>query len=179
MTAEKLSRPSTSPQTAARMSRQATRDTAPELALRRELHRRGLRYCVDHPLPNIPRRRADITFTKARVVVFVDGCFWHMCPEHHTLPTTNAQWWRRKLEGNVERDRQTDTTLMEAGWTVLRFWEHMDVTESANVVEQAVRLPNDAEDRRTRRVAQNDSKPLDRDSHLRDSLAYEEPHRLS
>lgn len=87
----------------------------------------GLRYRVNQPLPGMPRRRADVTFTRARVAVFVDGCFWHRCPIHATTPANNGSWWARKLAGNVARDRETDAKLREAGWTVLRFWEHEDM----------------------------------------------------
>lgn len=123
----------------ARMSRQAARDTKPELALRRELHRRGLRYRVDAPLPDMPRRRADLLFRPTRVAVFVDGCFWHCCPEHGVAPKNNSDWWESKLGRNVQRDRDTDRHLMKLGWTVLRFWEHEDMIHAAGLVEQAVR----------------------------------------
>jgi DNA mismatch endonuclease, patch repair protein len=117
---------------------QATRrtDTAPELALRRELHRRGLRYRVDYPV--LPRRRADVAFPRQRVAVFVDGCFWHSCPDHGTQAKANAEWWRAKLEANVERDRDTDARLAAAGWTVVRAWEHEPVPEVADVVTRAL-----------------------------------------
>lgn len=123
----------------ARMKAQRTRDTGPELALRRLLHRRGLRYRVDHrPLRGV-RRRADVVFTRARVAVFVDGCFWHGCPEHGTWPKANATWWREKIEANRKRDRATDERLREAGWLPLRVWEHEDVATAANGIEAAVR----------------------------------------
>jgi len=105
------------------------RDTGPELALRRMLHARGLRYRVDHALPFDRRRRADIVFTRARVAVFVDGCFWHGCPEHGTTPRTNSTFWAAKIARNRARDADTDARLAEAGWTVLRFWEHEDVED--------------------------------------------------
>jgi DNA mismatch endonuclease (patch repair protein) len=106
------------------MSRQRTRDTRPELAVRRRLHALGYRYRVDHrPLPDL-RVRGDVVFTRARVVVFVDGCFWHRCPEHATSPRHNGAWWREKLSTNVARDRSTDRRLAEAGWRVVRIWEH-------------------------------------------------------
>ncbi|GAA4520449.1 very short patch repair endonuclease [Brachybacterium paraconglomeratum] len=117
------------------MSRQRRRDTVPEVALRRELHARGLRFRVDHPLPDMPRRRADVVFTRVRLAVFVDGCFWHDCPEHGTRPKTRASWWEAKLRKNVDRDRDTDTRLLEAGWTVLRVWEHESPVSSAAKVE--------------------------------------------
>jgi DNA mismatch endonuclease (patch repair protein) len=124
---------------ARRMSRQPRRDTAPEVALRRELHRRGMRFRVDWPLPGLPRRRADIAFTRQRLVVFVDGCFWHACPEHRTAPASNADWWAAKLQKNVSRDRDTDEHMALLGWTVLRFWEHEDPVGAAGFIEAAVR----------------------------------------
>ncbi|MDE0375489.1 MAG: very short patch repair endonuclease [bacterium] len=123
----------------AQMSRVKNRHTAPEMAIRRELHRRGLRYRVNMRLPEIGRTRPDIVFTRARVAVFVDGCFWHRCPEHGTSPKTNAHWWRRKLDTNVERDRTTDTALAKVGWKVIRIWEHEDTSTAADRVEAIVR----------------------------------------
>ena len=120
----------------ARMSRQRRRDTAPEVTLRRLLHRNGLRFRVDHPLPGMPRRRGDIVFTRARLAVFVDGCFWHSCPQHATTPATRTRWWTEKLERNVARDRDTDRRLAEQGWTYLRFWEHEDPVTCETTVEQ-------------------------------------------
>jgi DNA mismatch endonuclease, patch repair protein len=125
--------------TSRRMSRQRTRDTEPEMLLRRELHRRGLRYRVDAALPGLPRRRADVLFTRARVAVFVDGCFWHGCPEHKTAPASNGAWWATKLARNIERDRETDAHLRSFGWTVLRVWEHEDIQHAATDIEQMVR----------------------------------------
>lgn len=115
------------------------RDTQPELVVRRELHRRGLRYRVDYPLPMAPRRRADIAFTKVKVVVFIDGCFWHSCPVHRTSPTRNSNYWQPKLARNRARDVETNQMLVDAGWTVLRFWEHDDPACVADAIETAVR----------------------------------------
>ncbi len=112
--------------TSARMSRQRRAHTDPELALRRELHRAGLRYFVDRPPIKGQRRRADVVFPRLRLAVYVDGCFWHRCPVHATAPKNNAEWWADKLAGNVARDRATDTALREAGWQVVRVWEHED-----------------------------------------------------
>lgn len=128
-------RPQVEPTVAARMSRQKRRDTAPEIALRRELHRRGMRFRVDASIQGLPRRRADIVFTRAKLAVFVDGCFWHSCPEHATMPATRQDWWQAKLRHNVERDRDTDRVLGELGWSVLRFWEHEDPRTAADRVE--------------------------------------------
>lgn len=123
----------------ARFRRQRIRDTAPELALRRELHRRGLRYRVDVPLLGPRRGRADILFTRARLVVMVDGCFWHRCPEHGLAPRGNAEWWRQKLDRNVARDRQTDAAVSALGWKVLRVWEHESPSVAADRIEEIVR----------------------------------------
>lgn len=121
------------------MARQATRDTAPEVALRRELHRRGLRFRVSlRPLPGL-RSTADVVFSRAKVAVYVDGCFWHSCPEHATLPSANRDWWRGKLLRNIERDRATDAALGAAGWRVVRVWDHEAATEAADRVEDALR----------------------------------------
>jgi DNA mismatch endonuclease, patch repair protein len=125
-----------SPEALRRMQRQRRTDTKPELALRRELYRRGLRYRIDvQVLPGL-RRRADVAFPRRRVAVFVDGCFWHACPEHGTSPKANAVWWRAKLDANVQRDRDTDRRLEEAGWTPVRIWEHEDPVRAADLVEQ-------------------------------------------
>ncbi|MFE9400282.1 very short patch repair endonuclease [Streptomyces sp. NPDC006530] len=113
-----------SPSVSARMSRQGSRDTTPELAVRKLLHAAGLRYRVNVPVPGMPRRTIDIAFGGAKIAVFLDGCFWHGCPQHATHPKANADWWRTKLEKNVARDRETTEHLTAAGWTVLRFWEH-------------------------------------------------------
>ena len=123
----------------AQMSRVRNRHTTPEMAVRRELYRRGLRYRVNMPLPQVGRTRPDIAFTRVRVAVFVDGCFWHRCSQHGSSPKTNADWWRRKLDTNVQRDRATDTALAEAGWTVVRIWEHEDARTAADRVEATVR----------------------------------------
>jgi DNA mismatch endonuclease (patch repair protein) len=127
-------RPVTDAKTSARLSKQRRRDTKPEVALRRELHRRGLRYFVDRaPLKGM-RRRADLVFPRRKVAVYVDGCFWHSCPVHATKPRNNAQWWADKLAANVARDRDTDTRLIEEGWRVVRIWEHEDPVVAAQRV---------------------------------------------
>lgn len=117
------------------------RDTSPELALRRRVHRLGLRYRVnERPLRSL-RRTGDLLFRRAKLVVFVDGCFWHSCPDHGSLPATRQEWWTAKLERTVQRDRETNAALRAAGWTVLRIWEHEDMDEAAQrVVATLVKL---------------------------------------
>lgn len=128
-----------SPGVSERMSRARRRDTAPELLIRREAHARGLRYRVDCALPGMPRRRADLVFRRAHVAVFVDGCFWHSCPQHSSIPRANQEWWADKLRRNSARDRGTDAHLEAIGWTVLRFWEHEDPAGAVDVIEATVR----------------------------------------
>jgi DNA mismatch endonuclease, patch repair protein len=116
---------------------QATRgrDTAPELALRRELHRRGLRYRVDAPILPGLRRRADLVFRKRRVAVFVDGCFWHGCPEHGTKSRSNVAFWSEKISTNIARDADTNRRLAELGWVVVRIWAHEAPEAAADRIE--------------------------------------------
>lgn len=115
------------------------RDTQPELALRSEVHARGLRFRVNsRPLPSF-RVTADLVFRRARVAVFVDGCFWHGCPQHFRPPKTNAEYWGRRIEANVRRRPEIEQALARAGWTAVRIWEHEDVTEAASRVVEAVR----------------------------------------
>jgi DNA mismatch endonuclease (patch repair protein) len=123
-----------------RMARTGQRDTKPEIALRRLLHERGMRYRVDRSvLPGV-RRRGDVVFGPSKVIVFVDGCFWHGCPDHATWPAHNAEFWREKIETNRLRDRDTDERLTKAGWKVVRVWEHESPAEAADRVEQLVRV---------------------------------------
>lgn len=115
------------------------RDTKPELRIRSALHRSGLRFRVDTaPLAGV-RRRADIVLTRVHVAVFIDGCFWHGCPEHFIPPKTNADYWRQKIQRNRDRDKDTDRILADEGWTVLRFWEHENPNEAANAIVKAWR----------------------------------------
>lgn len=115
-------------------------NTQPELRLRRALHALGLRYRVDlAPLPGL-RRRGDIVFTRRRVAVMVDGCFWHRCPAHGSQPKANSSWWSEKLDRNVERDRETDRLLRDAGWTVVRIWEHEPLNSAVAAVLAALDL---------------------------------------
>ena len=116
------------------------KDTAPELALRRELHRRGRRFRKHfRPVPAL-RCNADLVFTRARVAVFVDGCFWHRCPLHGTDPSRNGAWWAAKLNANAARDRRNDAALAAAGWLVVRVWEHEHSSDAADRVEAALRM---------------------------------------
>jgi len=115
-------------------------DTGPEVAVRSELHRRGLRFRKRLTIRLGGRRwtRPDVTFTRARVAVFVDGCFWHACPDHGTTPRVNAEYWGPKLARNVARDRDADDRLADLGWTVVRAWEHDDPVAIADRVTAAV-----------------------------------------
>ena len=141
-----------------RMQSQRVRDTRPELAVRRLLHAAGLRYRVDRPpLPGL-RRRADIVHGPSRLAVFIDGCFWHGCPTHGNLPTANAAFWEAKLARNRERDADTDRRLTEAGWEVIRAWEHEDPAD----VTRHILLRAAA--RRTRPVAPGRSPKQDWDA---------------
>lgn len=120
------------------MSKQRERDTTAETALRREVHRLGLRYRVHRrPLASV-RREADLVFGPAKVAVFVDGCFWHGCPEHGTWPKRNSEFWRAKIEKNQARDVDTGRRLAEAGWLAVRVWEHEDPTAAAKRVAKLV-----------------------------------------
>ena len=115
-------------------------DTGPEMALRRALHGAGYRYRKDHRLDLAPgvRVRPDIVFTARKVAVFVDGCFWHCCPEHGTQPTANTWYWAPKLSRNTARDRAADAALRQAGWMVVRLWEHESVDAAVTAVTQAL-----------------------------------------
>ncbi|MFC9918254.1 very short patch repair endonuclease [Agromyces binzhouensis] len=128
-----------SPATRSTMLGNRRRDTNPELAVRRQLHARGLRYRVDFAPPPTPRRRADIVFTRCRIAVFIDGCFWHGCPQHYVRPVTNADYWASKIERNVQRDSDTTARLRAAGWIALRSWEHEPPEAVADRVQEAVR----------------------------------------
>jgi len=135
-----LSRPLASSETARkRMRSTQQRDTPAELRIRKLLHAMGLRYSVDaKPLEDSPRR-ADVVFRHARVAVFVDGCFWHGCPEHGTWPKANDQFWRAKILANIERDANTNDRLRERGWLVIRVWEHEDLSAAAARIAKRVR----------------------------------------
>lgn len=120
------------------MARVSRRDTRAELLLRRALHARGLRFRVDRAVLRDRRRRVDIVFGPSRVAVFVDGCFWHGCPEHATQSRSNSEFWRSKVEANKARDRDTDRRLADAGWLVVRIWEHEDPESAADRIEALI-----------------------------------------
>jgi len=125
--------------TRSKMLGNRSRDTKPELRVRSLVHKRGMRYRVNQrPLPRV-RRTADIVFRRARVAVYIDGCFWHGCDQHYREPKTNTPYWRDKVDGNRRRDRETDDLLESEGWLVLRFWEHDEACNAATEIERAVR----------------------------------------
>lgn len=114
-------------------------DTKPEVILRSAVHRRGLRFRKDHLLRvGGLRVRPDLVFTRWRVAVFLDGCFWHACPDHSTTPKRNVDYWRPKLQGNVDRDRRVDAALEGDEWLVVRVWEHEEVEAAADRIASAV-----------------------------------------
>lgn len=122
-----------------RMARVRQKGTRAEIDLRKVLHARGLRYRLQVPLLTQPRRLADIVFPRARVAVFVDGCFWHGCPEHASWPKSNADFWREKIETNRARDDDTNRRLIALGWKVVRIWSHEAPEEAAARLEALVR----------------------------------------
>jgi DNA mismatch endonuclease (patch repair protein) len=120
------------------MVRQSRRDTRPELDLRKELFRRGLRYRVQVPVVT-PRRKHDVVFTRSRVVVDIRGCFWHGCPLHGTSSKSHSEWWAAKIAANRERDCDTEKRLRKAGWLPIVVWEHEDPRKAAQRIEKLVR----------------------------------------
>ncbi|GAA4205776.1 very short patch repair endonuclease [Microbispora amethystogenes] len=115
-------------------------NTKPEMALRSALHRLGYRYRKDLRIDagNV-KVRPDIVFTARKVAVFVDGCFWHVCPEHGRQPTTNEWYWAPKLRRNIDRDQRVNAALSDAGWQVVRLWEHESLSAAVEVVIAALR----------------------------------------
>lgn len=148
MTSSSLPDDSWASSAAARAVMQANRgrDTAPELAVRRRLHRDGYRYRVQFPVPGVPRRRIDIAFPRQRIAVEIRGCFWHGCELHASWPKSNSEWWRRKILGNRARDAGTEGLLREAGWLVIVAWEHDDPDAVALEVEATVERRRGATD---------------------------------
>ena len=125
-------------ETSRRMARVRQKGTRCEIGLRKALHAKGLRYRLHVPLLTKPRRIVDIVFPSARLAVFVDGCFWHGCPEHASWPKSNADFWREKIETNRSRDLDTNQRLAALGWETVRIWEHEDATEAANRIAELV-----------------------------------------
>lgn len=115
------------------MSRNRGKDTKPEVILRKELWKKGLRYRLHYDIPGKP----DFVFVGKRIAVFVDGCFWHNCPLHGTKPKTNRKFWEDKISKNVERDKKVTRELISLGWKILRFWEH-EIKEDVNGVQQKI-----------------------------------------
>lgn len=128
------------PEVSRRMAKVRQKGTDAEVALRRAMHRIGLRYRIDYEVLRKPRRVADIAFPGRKIAIFVDGCFWHGCPEHATWPKRNADFWRQKIEANRQRDTDTNERLRSIGWTVLRFWSHESPAEAAKAVERMVAI---------------------------------------
>lgn len=118
-----------------RMSRTRGRDTKPELSVRRLLHAHGWRYRVNWRPLDDKRRTVDIAFTKRKIAVMIDGCYWHGCPEHYRGGSTRIEFWSAKIEGNAARDADTNERLRTAGWTVVRFWEHEDPSAVVMAIE--------------------------------------------
>jgi len=139
MTTKEPERASPGGRLSEKMSTLARQDTAPEIALRRALHSRGLRYRIQIQTPGNRRRRIDIAFTRAKIAVFVDGCYWHGCPDHGTRPVTNREWWDWKIKRNRDRDADTNRLLKDQGWVVVRIWEHEDAQAAAQQIEALVR----------------------------------------
>jgi DNA mismatch endonuclease (patch repair protein) len=122
-----------------RMRANCRRDTRPERRLRSALHARGMRFRVDHRIAaGSVSVRPDVVFTRARLAVFVDGCFWHACPEHGNEPQRNQSYWGPKLQRNVRRDRRVTAALEQDGWLVVRAWEHEEPAEVADRVQRAL-----------------------------------------
>lgn len=132
---------------------QRNKDTATELNLRRILHHAGYRFRLGRrPVANVACR-PDLVFGSAKVAVFVDGCFWHGCPDHPSWPKANAKWWRDKIEHNRRRDRETRARLVDAGWVVIQVWEHEEPNEAANRISRVVVARRRENDRKHRAPA--------------------------
>ncbi len=130
---------SSSPAASARLRLQKSRNTLCELALRSRLHRLGLRFRVHRKLLPDTQRTADVVFGPLKIAVFVDGCFWHGCRRHIGWPKSNIDWWKQKIDRNRKRDKDTDRRLKQAGWTVIRVWEHDDPSLVASHVLKIIR----------------------------------------
>lgn len=127
------------PQISAKFSTFPRDGTKPEMDLRRALHATGMRFRVQVPVPGNRRRRMDVAFTKAKIAVFVDGCFWHGCPDHGPRPRRNAEWWEWKISTNQARDADTDLLLSKQGWHVVRVWEHEAAGDVVRIIDSVWR----------------------------------------
>jgi DNA mismatch endonuclease, patch repair protein len=132
--------PAKSSQVSDEMRRMPEQSTGLEMSLRRALFKKGLRYRVKYPVPGASRRSIDIAFPGKKVAVFLDGCFWHGCSEHRTIPKHNYEWWKSKIEENRSRDQSTNGLLHTAGWIVLRFWEHDSIGKMVEDIHRLVTL---------------------------------------
>jgi DNA mismatch endonuclease, patch repair protein len=127
-------------QVSARMRRNGRRDTKPERTLRSLLHANGLRFRKDYAVRAGDRLvRPDVVFTRQRIAIFLDGCYWHACPQHGTQPRRNSEYWTDKLKRNIARDKVVNQALSACGWRVIRVWEHEDPAEAAETIAAAVR----------------------------------------
>jgi len=131
----------TSTQRSRCMSRIRSKDTKPELLLRRALWAGGHRYRTNYKLTGRP----DLVFVRSKLAVFVDGCFWHGCPEHYQAPKTSADFWRDKIRKNILRDVEVTEQLQSEGWRVLRFWEHETRTDTEECVARVCECVNRAD----------------------------------
>ena len=129
---------SSSPEASRRMMKVRQTGTKAEMALRKALHRLGLRYRINFQVLKKLRRIADVAFTKYKIAVFVDGCFWHGCPKHASWPKSNSEFWQQKIEANRARDADTNAKLREIGWTVIRIWEHECPEMAADAINAAM-----------------------------------------
>jgi DNA mismatch endonuclease (patch repair protein) len=126
----------TSEQRSYNMSRIRGKDTGPEMLLRKGLWKMGFRYRIHYKLPGRP----DVVFVSRRIAIFVDGCFWHGCPDHGVRPKTNSAFWNKKILGNMDRDQKNRKLLEKEGWTVLRFWEHEIEKDSEGLLKRLKHL---------------------------------------
>lgn len=122
------------------MKKVRSKNTGPEMAVRRLLYASGLRYRVNYKpaSPDLGRCTIDIAFPGKRIAVFIDGCFWHNCPEHGGVPKSNNVWWQKKFTENALRDARVNGILKEGGWLVQRFWEHESPEDICATIKNAV-----------------------------------------
>ncbi|WP_348630673.1 very short patch repair endonuclease [Rhizobium sp. N4311] len=128
----------TAPSVRKRMQRTRGKDNSFEQNIRTRLYAIGLRYRVNYSLPNLKRRSCDIAFPRLKIAIFLDGCFWHGCPEHSTIVRKNPEFWLSKINRNRERDVETREVLAQFGWTVLRFWEHQVADDIVDAIVSTV-----------------------------------------